>query len=152
MLSNAPFERLEAEVAPHSDWAVYLALVSPRLAVRSFTAEPVAGGAHRLRLVVQNTGWLPTNVSQKAIEQKAVRPVEVDLELGDGAQLVSGLAHTELDQLTGRGARHQHAGLGRGPRADQRAGACRVGGRGARRHGAACRRRGIRAPASAAPS
>jgi hypothetical protein len=64
----------------------------------------VAGGAHRLRLVVQNTGWLPTNVSQKAIEQKAVRPVEVDLELGDGAQLVSGLAHTELEQLTGRGA------------------------------------------------
>jgi hypothetical protein len=104
VLSNAPFDRLEAEVAPHSDWAVYLALVSPRLAVRSFTAEPVAGGTHRLRLVVQNTGWLPTNVSQKAIEQKAVRPVTVDLELGEGAQLVSGLAHTELEQLTGRGA------------------------------------------------
>ena len=104
VLSNAPFDRLEAEVAPHSDWAVYLALVSPRLAVRSFTAEPVAGGTHRLRLVVQNTGWLPTNVSKKAIEQKAVRPVEVDLELGDGAQLVSGLAHTELEQLTGRGS------------------------------------------------
>jgi hypothetical protein len=102
VLSNAPFDRLEAEVAPHSDWAVYLALVSPRLEVRSFTAEPMAGGTHRLRLVVQNTGWLPTNVSQKAIEQKAVRPIEVDLELGGGAQLITGLAHTELEQLTGR--------------------------------------------------
>ncbi|MFL6048811.1 MAG: S16 family serine protease, partial [Gaiellales bacterium] len=71
--------------------------------VRGHTAEPVAAGTHRLRLVVQNTGWLPTNVSKKAIEQKAVRPVQVNLELGDGARLVSGLAHTELEQLTGRG-------------------------------------------------
>src|SRR5205807_2151543 len=56
-LGNVPLGRLEAEVAPHSDWAVFLALVTPRLEVRSLTSEPVGNGAHRIRLVVQNTGW-----------------------------------------------------------------------------------------------
>jgi hypothetical protein len=70
--------------------------------VRSFGSDAVGEGAHRVRLVVHNTGWLPTNVSQKAVDQKAVRPVEVDLELGDGATLASGKAHTELGQLSGR--------------------------------------------------
>ena len=53
--------------------------------------------------MVQNTGWLPTNVSQKAIERKAVRPVEVDLELRDGARLASGQAHTGAGPADGRG-------------------------------------------------
>src|SRR4029078_8439655 len=47
VLSNAPFDRLEAEVAPHSDWAVYLALASARLAVRSLSAGPVCGARSR---------------------------------------------------------------------------------------------------------
>jgi murein tripeptide amidase MpaA len=102
VLSNVPLPLLEKEVAPHSEWAIYLALVSPRLEVRSFTAEPVGEGAHRLRLVVQNSGWLPTNVSKKALDQKAVRPLEAELELPDGARLAAGEARRELGQLTGR--------------------------------------------------
>ncbi|MEX2050284.1 MAG: M14 family metallopeptidase, partial [Steroidobacteraceae bacterium] len=35
---NVPFDRLEREVAPHSEWLVYLGLSTPRLSVRSFTA------------------------------------------------------------------------------------------------------------------
>jgi murein tripeptide amidase MpaA len=101
-LGNVPLPLLEAEVAPHSQWALYLALISPRLAVRSFTAEPVGAGAYRLRLVVQNSGWLPTNVSQKAVDRRVVRPLEVDLELPGGAVLASGEKHLELGQLAGR--------------------------------------------------
>jgi murein tripeptide amidase MpaA len=103
-LGNVPLPLLEAEVAPHSQWALYLALISPRLAVRSLTSEPVGSGAHRVRLVVQNTGWLPTNVSQKAVDRKVVRPLEVDLELPDGARLAAGERHLELGQLAGRPA------------------------------------------------
>ena len=101
-IGNAPLHLLEREIAPHSDWAVQLALISPRLEVRSLRSEPVASGAHRVRLVLQNSGWMPTNVSQKAVDRKAVRPVEVDLELPDGARLASGDAHVELGQLAGR--------------------------------------------------
>ena len=59
-------------------------------------------GAHRVVLVLHNTGWMPTNVSQKAIDRKAVRPLEVDIELPEGARLASGEAHLELGQLGGR--------------------------------------------------
>ena len=101
-LANAPLARLEAEVAPHSDWAVFLGLITPRLEIRSLTSEPVGDGAYRIRLVVHNSGWLPTNVSQKALDRKAVRPLEVDLELPDDARLAAGELHVEAGQLAGR--------------------------------------------------
>ena len=69
---NPPLSQLEAEVKPHADFVVYLALVSPLIEIRSFEAEPVADGAHRLRLVLENAGWLPTNVTEKALERRAV--------------------------------------------------------------------------------
>jgi hypothetical protein len=101
-IGNAPLHLLEREVAPHSDWAVQLALISPRLEVRSLRAEPVGSGAYRVVLVLHNTGWMPTNVSQQAIDRKAVRPVEADIELPDGGRLASGEPHLELGQLEGR--------------------------------------------------
>jgi hypothetical protein len=51
---------------------------------------------------LQNSGWLPTNVTEKALERKAVRDLEVELELPDGARLVGGEARTEVGQLRGR--------------------------------------------------
>ena len=99
---NPPFSRLEQEVSPHVDFALFLALVSPRLELRSFEATAAGDGAHRLRLVLENAGWLPTNVTAKALELKAVRPIEVELELPEGARLVTGKVREEADQLTGR--------------------------------------------------
>lgn len=100
--SNVPFDRLEQEVAPHSEWAIWQALGSPRLEVRSFEATPLGGDAWRVRLVLQNSGWLATSVTDKAVERKAVRPVEVELELPAEATLASGEAKVELGQLAGR--------------------------------------------------
>jgi murein tripeptide amidase MpaA len=100
--ANIPFERLEQELEPHTDWAIWQALVSPLLEVRSFDAEPVGGDAWRLRLVLCNSGWLSTQVTEKAAERKAVRPIEVELELPEGASLAAGEAKVEAGQLAGR--------------------------------------------------
>jgi hypothetical protein len=67
----------------------------------------VVDGAYRLRLVLENAGWLPTNVSEKALERRAVRPIEVDLELPDGARIATGKAREEVGQLGGRVERRQ---------------------------------------------
>jgi murein tripeptide amidase MpaA len=99
---NVPFDRLEAEVAPHSDWAVFQALVSPLLEVRSLDVERLGETSFLVRLVLQNAGFLPTNVSDKAVERKAVRDVEVELDLPDGARLIAGEAKTAIGQLKGR--------------------------------------------------
>jgi murein tripeptide amidase MpaA len=99
---NVPFDRLEKEVAPHSEWLVQLALATPRLAVRSFTAEPAGEGLWKLQLVVENTGWMPTNGTQQALDQKIIEGVRAELTLPAGAKLVEGKPSEELSQLAGR--------------------------------------------------
>jgi hypothetical protein len=99
---NVPFDRLQKEVAPHADWLVYLALTSPRLEIRSFSAEANEKDDWRVRLVVENTGWLPTNGSQRALDRKIVGGIVAELALPDGAHLVEGALRREIGQLTGR--------------------------------------------------
>jgi murein tripeptide amidase MpaA len=99
---NPPFDRLEKEVAPHSEWLIYLGLATPRLAVRSFTAEPAGENQWRLRLVVENTGWLPTHGTQQALDQQVASGVSAALELPGTARLIEGDASQELGQLEGR--------------------------------------------------
>jgi Zinc carboxypeptidase len=99
---NVPFDRLEQEVEPHSEWAIFHALISPLLEVRSLDVEQLGETSFLVRLIVQNTGWLPTNVSEKALERKAVRELEVELDLPEGARLVGGEVKTEAGQLKGR--------------------------------------------------
>lgn len=99
---NIPFDRLEKEVAPHTEWLIYLGLVTPRIGVRSLSAEQVSPGTWKVRLVVENTGWLPTYGSQQAVDRQAVAAGSVDLTLPSGARLVAGDAHASFGQLEGR--------------------------------------------------
>lgn len=99
---NAPFEKLEKEVSPHSEWLLHTGLSLPRLAVRSVSAEPAGKDLWRVRLVVENTGWLPTNGSQRALDRRAVGEVVAELSLPPSARLVAGEARKALGQLAGR--------------------------------------------------
>ena len=51
---------------------------------------------------MDNVGWLPTYISKKALEKKAVRGVVAEIELPDGATLETGKKRVELGQLEGR--------------------------------------------------
>ena len=51
---------------------------------------------------VENTGWLPTYVTKKALEKKVSRGVICEIELPEGATLQSGKLREELAQLEGR--------------------------------------------------
>ena len=99
---NVPLEQLEQEIAPHTDLAIFHCLVSPRLATRSIDVERVGEGIHHVQLVLENTGWLPTNVSDMALKRQVVRELEVELDLPEGARLVSGERVTKSGQLDGR--------------------------------------------------
>lgn len=63
---------------------------------------PLGDGAHRVRLVVHNSGWLPSYVTKKAMQRKVVRGVVAEIELPEGAALATGKAREELGQLEGR--------------------------------------------------
>ncbi len=99
---NPPPEFLEQEIARFPAWLVWHLLLSPRLELYEASAKPLGEGAYRVRLVVHNTGWLPTYVTRNALNKKVVRGVVCEIELPEGASLETGKAREEVGQLEGR--------------------------------------------------
>jgi hypothetical protein len=99
---NAPAALMEAEIAPHSEWAVAQALALPELAMHDVRVARLGEDAWHVRAVVKNAGWLPTNVTKKAIERKAVDPVRVEISVPPGTELTTGRAQVDVGQLPGR--------------------------------------------------
>jgi len=90
---NPPSDFLGAEVKPLGDWVIWQASCSPCLELREIRTEPVGDGHVRIRFAVQNTGWLPTNVSKIAVDRKLCRGVVGEV-LRDG-QPVEGKGESE---------------------------------------------------------
>ncbi len=99
---NPPPEFLEKEIAPFSDWLLWLLLISPRLELFDLDVTPLGNDAYHLRMTVHNTGWLPTYVTKNAVDKKVVRGVVAEIELPEGATLKTGKPREELSQLEGR--------------------------------------------------
>ncbi|MCX7689125.1 MAG: hypothetical protein N2045_14295, partial [Fimbriimonadales bacterium] len=118
---NPPPEFLEKEVALFPDWLVWHLLISPKLEIHEAKVEPLSEGVYKVRLVVKNTGWLPTYVTKKAIEKKVVRGVIAEIELPEGASLRSGKPREELGQLEGRAYKPSAANVWNADPTDDRA-------------------------------
>ena len=118
-IRNPPYKYLEKEVAPLADWAIFHGLISPKLELLKVEVES-HGDLHHILFAVQNTGWLPTNVSEQALKMKVVRPLEFDLVLPEGAVLVSGDKKVMKGQLRGRDDKIQTPTWG-GDDSDERA-------------------------------
>jgi hypothetical protein len=100
--SNPPLARLEQEVAPHAEFAVFQALTSPRLVIEQVTATAVGDDVWRISAGIANTGYLSTTISEWAVKHHLVRPVAAELTLPEGASLLEGTTNrTLLGQLDG---------------------------------------------------
>ena len=64
-----------------------------------------------MRLVVENAGWLPTNVTTKAIERNVAQQVEATMQLPDGVSLAAGTTTVKMGHLAGRVGRISSIGL-----------------------------------------
>jgi murein tripeptide amidase MpaA len=102
MWTNPPLEFLEKEISPFPDWVVWHALISPKLALYETSITALGADTFRVRLVVENTGWLPTYVTKKALEKKVTRGVIAEISLPKGGTLQSGKRREELGELEGR--------------------------------------------------
>ncbi len=100
---NPPPDLLRAEVAPHAEFAVYQALCSPRLEIRHTAVSRLGDDTWRVEVGLANTGWLPTDVSQRARKERLVKPIVVELT-GDGVTVLDKPARREVGQLEGRAA------------------------------------------------
>ena len=105
-LGNPPLKFLERELERFPKWLLWQALLSPRLELVDASAKALGNGTWKIRLVVQNTGWLPSYVSKRALERKVVRGIVAEIALPEGAELVSGKRREELGQLEGKAYKH----------------------------------------------
>ena len=104
--SNPPKPFLEQELAKFPRWLLWQALTSPRMELVHAGAARLTDDTWKITLVVQNTGWLPSYVSKRALERKVVRGVMMEIMLGTGAELVHGKRRVDAGQLEGKAYKH----------------------------------------------
>lgn len=117
--TNPPPHLLEKEIAPFSRWLTWHALISPKLEILEASATRIGEEAWRIRLVVQNSGWLPSYVTKMAKQKNFTRGVVCEIELPDGATLETGKPREERGQLEGRAYKPAAANTWAGSSADE---------------------------------
>lgn len=80
------------------------AAAAPRIAVDDLTIDSMGAELFKVTAVVSNHGYLPTNLSDVAIQNKVAKPVTLRLELA-GAELVMNPDNVKLGHLAGRNER-----------------------------------------------
>ncbi len=99
---NPPPQFLKAEIELYLPWMLWLAEVSPRVVIKNAKVTTVEKGkVMKLTVTIQNEGWLPTNISKRAIEAEFAVPVRALVQL-NGAELIDGKPRTDLGHLSGR--------------------------------------------------
>ena len=106
---NPPLPLLEREIGRFPRWLLWQALCSPKLELVHAGAVALGDGTWKVTLVIQNTGWLPTYVSKRALARKTARGVVAEVELPPGASLASGKLRDDVGQLEGKA--HKHTGV-----------------------------------------
>lgn len=101
VFTNPPPALREKEIARFPRWLLFNALISPRLELHSTTVTREGADTWRVRLTVQNSGWLPSYVSKMTLKRKLVRGVLAEIALPAGATLVTGKPREELGELEG---------------------------------------------------
>ena len=98
---NPPPHLREREAARFPGWLSQLALSLPKLEVLRTEVRAIGPETWRVRLAVANSGYLPSNVSKRAIERKTARGTVFTIHLPPGVTLVSGKERVEGPHLDG---------------------------------------------------
>ena len=98
---NPPPALREREAARFPAWLTTLGLSLPKLEVLRTEVRALGPDTWRVRFAVANAGYLPSHVSQRAIERKTVRGTVFTIHLPEGATLVSGKPREEKGHLAG---------------------------------------------------
>ena len=109
VLRNPPGHLLEDICHKNTLFCLEHAAASPRIRVRGSSIEhigttPNGDGLYKIHAVIGNDGYLPSHLTDRAIEKKVAQTVKVNLEL-QGAELVIGSSSTDVGHLAGRNGR-----------------------------------------------
>jgi len=98
---NPPPHLLKREIEKYVPWMVWLAEISPRVTIKETFVKPIGTGkVAKVTAVVANEGYLPTNITQRALDADIAVPVRANVSVQDGL-LVSGEAYRDIGHLQG---------------------------------------------------
>ena len=119
-LINPSLEQLRERIAPGSSrFIIEYAARRPRLAVTDTTVKAVAGEVYRVRAHILNAGAFATNITQRALALRSLKPVVVELLPAEGVEVLSRSRHHEIAQLPAHGRSHELEWFVRGPSGSQ---------------------------------
>lgn len=98
---NPPPQLREREAARFPAWLTQIGLSLPKLEVLRTEVRALGPDTWRVRFAVANSGYLPSNVSKRAIERKTARGCVFNIHLPAGVTLVSGRERVEGTHLAG---------------------------------------------------
>lgn len=101
---NPPGELLEEVCRTNVAFNLKHAAAAPRVQLEELTAEALGADLYKIRAVVANHGYLPTNLSDKAVEREVARPVSLEIDLGE-AELIMNPGRVDVGHLAGRNER-----------------------------------------------
>ncbi len=94
-------DKLIEDSDSHYKLLTYVANLAPSLAIRDLKSEKLSGGRIRLTAAIQNTGWLSTYVTRRAIEIRHDFPVVVELTVDSGG-IVEGRETQNIGHIPGK--------------------------------------------------
>ncbi len=99
---NPPMELLQREVDLYVPWMIWLAEIAPQIRLNEITVSAVDGedGLFRVRVDVENVGYLPTNLTQRALDAEIAVPVRAIAELTN-AEFAEGNGRLDIGHLKG---------------------------------------------------
>ncbi len=98
---NPPHHFMGEEAERNVGYVLALGEMLPRLAVHTLEVTPLDNETWHVNLVLENTGFFPTCTSAMG-KKRGARPVRVEVELPEGAQILQGARRPELGHLEGR--------------------------------------------------
>jgi hypothetical protein len=108
---NPPVQFLKKELQLYVPWMLWLAQISPRVVIREASVEQIEStDSYRILVDIENEGYLPTNVTQRALDNESAVPVRILARVED-AELLAGKKRLDLGHI--KGSRDTTSSVGR---------------------------------------
>lgn len=99
---NPPNHLIEKEIAPIIDWVLWLGALTPCLELYQVEIKALGSNTYWVEFVVENTGYMPTFGTERAVEGKVTREVMAEIHLPESSSLIQGKPRENLGHLSGR--------------------------------------------------
>lgn len=96
---NAPPQFLHEEQGKYTPFTLQYAALTPLVRVGKTEVEALGDGLFIVRALIENHGWMGTQISERAARNGLARPIKVRIE---GGEVLMGKPETEIGNLEGR--------------------------------------------------